>query len=139
VPSSSQRQLTLNPIPLRRDLVSWSALGAKLGAILCGFLRTAMDVDGIESPLFRAVWTVVDAHGHGLEIYGSEGWGFESLRACRRPLALQGVSVIGGHRAHSQKRIKAQAILDVEATAPDQSHWWADRLHINITAGAARA
>ncbi len=31
---------------------------------------------------FRAVWTPVDCCGHFLEIYGSEGWGFESLRAC---------------------------------------------------------
>ncbi len=42
-----------------------------------------MDAGGIETLSFRAVWTVVDAYGHGLEIYGSEGWGFESLRACR--------------------------------------------------------
>jgi hypothetical protein len=33
----------------------------------------------------------VDAHGHGLEIYGSGGWGFESLRACgRKPLFRRG-------------------------------------------------
>ena len=28
------------------------------------------------------VWTAVDVCGLGLSIYGSEGWGFESLRAC---------------------------------------------------------
>jgi hypothetical protein len=58
-------------------------LGAKLGAIRCGLVWTAVDVCGIESLSFRHVWTAVDTHGHGLEIYGSEGWGFESLRACR--------------------------------------------------------
>ena len=34
---------------------------------LCGRL---WDVCGIESLPFRAVWTAVDARGHGLEIYG---------------------------------------------------------------------
>jgi hypothetical protein len=42
-----------------------------------------MDADGHEAILYRAVWTVVDVHGRRLEIYGSEGWGFEFLRACR--------------------------------------------------------
>ena len=33
----------------------------------------------------------MDARGHRLEIYGSGGWGFESLRACRaKPLFRQG-------------------------------------------------
>jgi hypothetical protein len=41
-----------------------------------------MDTRGIESLPFRPVWTAVDAYGRRLEIYGSEGWGFESLRAC---------------------------------------------------------
>ncbi|MBT8194278.1 MAG: hypothetical protein KJP22_12810, partial [Acidimicrobiia bacterium] len=57
-------------------------LGAKLGAILCGSLRTAVDAGGLKRPSFRPVWTPTDARGHGLEIYGSEGWEFESLRAC---------------------------------------------------------
>ena len=39
-----------------------------------------MDAHGIESLSFRAVRTAVDVCGHGLEIYGSEGWGFESSR-----------------------------------------------------------
>jgi hypothetical protein len=30
---------------------------------------------------FRSGWTPVDAGGHGLETYGSEGWGLESSRA----------------------------------------------------------
>jgi len=42
----------------------------------------AVDAGGIEGLLFRPVWTAMDAHGRCLEIYGSEGWGFESLRAC---------------------------------------------------------
>jgi hypothetical protein len=41
-------------------------------------LRTQMDVEPFRS---GRVWTVADTHGPGLEIYGSEGWGFESSRA----------------------------------------------------------
>jgi hypothetical protein len=55
-------------------------MGAKLGAIRGGLLWTCVDAGGIESLSFRAVWTVVDTCGHGLEIYGSGGWGFKSLR-----------------------------------------------------------
>jgi hypothetical protein len=72
-----------------------------LGAIRGGLLRTPVDGYGHRTVPFRAVWTAVDAHRRRLEIYGSEGWGFESLRACNvlrrstpRPFALQGVSVI---------------------------------------------
>jgi len=118
VPSSSQRQLTLNPIPLRRHLVSWSALGAKLGAILCGFLRTAMDVGGIESPLFRSVWTAVDGLwtavdgcGHRLEIYGSEGWGSNSQSPPGTEsqwrvswAVVSGVACVGSRELNSQGR-----------------------------------
>jgi hypothetical protein len=57
-------------------------VGAKLGAIPCGSWRTAVDADGLESPTLRPEWNPVDAYGLGLEIYGSGGWGFESLRAC---------------------------------------------------------
>ena len=56
-------------------------MGAKLGAILCGFLRTRMDAGGPEWPSFRPMWTSVDAPGHPSEIYGSGGWVFESPRA----------------------------------------------------------
>ena len=66
------------------------ALGAKLGAIRGGQLRTAVDTRGTESVSFRAVWTAVDTCGLRLEIYGSEGWGFESLRACRRSPCVSG-------------------------------------------------
>jgi hypothetical protein len=55
---------------------------APVGAILCGLVWTAVDTGGIERLSFRAVWTAVDVCGHGLYIYGSGGWGFESLRAC---------------------------------------------------------
>jgi len=58
---------------LRGHLASWSALGAKLGAMRCGIVWTAMDVFGLDGLAFRAVWTAVDAYGHRLEIYGSEG------------------------------------------------------------------
>jgi hypothetical protein len=57
-------------------------LGAKLGAIHDGHRWTPVDPGRLESPSFRPGWTAVDAHGHGLEIYGSGRWGFESLRAC---------------------------------------------------------
>ena len=45
------------------------------------FLMAAVRLGGL---LFRAVWTAVDGCGHSLEIYGSGGWGFESLRACQQ-------------------------------------------------------
>jgi len=67
-----------------------AALGAKLGAIRGGSLRTAVDADGLESLSFRAVWTAADGCGRRLEIYGSEGWGFESLRACWETSVLAG-------------------------------------------------
>ncbi len=41
-------------------------LGAKLGAILCGLVWTAVDAGGIESLSFRAVWTAVDGCGRRL-------------------------------------------------------------------------
>ena len=51
-----------------------------------------MDAGGIETLSFRLVWTAVGACGRGLEIYGSEGWGFESLRACDwKPLRCMGL------------------------------------------------
>jgi hypothetical protein len=58
------------------------SLGAKLGAIRCGRVWTGVDAGARGSLSFRRVWTPVDTRGRGLEIYGSEGWGFESLRAC---------------------------------------------------------
>ncbi len=37
----------------------------------------------------------VDTSGRRLEIYGSEGWGFESLRACHRnPLCYKGFRLL---------------------------------------------
>ena len=57
-------------------------MGAKLEAIRGGLVWTAVDAGGIESLSFRDVWTAVDTCGHRLDIYGSEGWGFEFLRAC---------------------------------------------------------
>ncbi len=60
------------------------ALGAKLGAIRCGLLRTAMDGYGQRTGWFRTLWTAADFYGRPASIYGSEGWGFEFLRACQR-------------------------------------------------------
>ncbi len=62
--------------------------GAKLGAILCGPHQTGVDGNGIETTLFQALWTPMDTYGRRLEIYGSEGWGFESCRA-RQRVSLQ--------------------------------------------------
>ncbi len=71
-------------------------LGAKLGAIRGGRRGSCVDPGGIGSLQVRPAWTLVDASGHGLEIYGSGGWGFESLRAChRKPLRKAGVSDVG--------------------------------------------
>jgi hypothetical protein len=44
-----------------------------------------MDALGDETGLLPTGWTPTDAHGHGLEIYGSGGWGFKSLWACHTP------------------------------------------------------
>ena len=52
--------------------------------------------------MLNRVWTDVDACGHRLEIYGSGGWGSESLRACcakpllRRGFAASTVERVGG-------------------------------------------
>ena len=67
-------------------------LGAKLGAIRCGPAWAAVDSCGPECLPFRPLWTRVDGCGRGLEIYGSEGWGFESLRACCGNACGAGVS-----------------------------------------------
>ena len=78
--------MQLMPTLVLRGLCGRSS-GAKLGAILCGLLWTCVDSCGLEGLSFRAVWTAVDCCGHGLEIYGSEGWGFEFSRACNtKPL-----------------------------------------------------
>ena len=71
-------------------------MGAKLGAIRCGFLWTPVDGGGLESPSFRPVWTPVDTYGRRLENYGSGGWGFESLRACRERPGRWPFPLIGG-------------------------------------------
>jgi hypothetical protein len=69
-------------------------VGAKLGAILRGQQRTAVDADGLENPYLLAVRTLVDIPGHGLEIYGSGGWVFESPRArWRNPCSSRGFYV----------------------------------------------
>jgi hypothetical protein len=56
-------------------------VGAKLGAMLSGLLRTAMDAGGLGSASLQALRTPMDTYGHGLDIYGSGGWVFESPRA----------------------------------------------------------
>ncbi len=83
--------------PLCRS--SLRALGAKLGAIRCGLLRTAMDGCGLRTGWLRTVWTAADGHGRSASIYGSEGWGFEFLRACQRALPSDGESLsVSAHR-----------------------------------------
>lgn len=47
--------------------------GAKLGAIHYGLQKMAVDACGRKGPLSRALWTVLDTHGYGLEIDGSGG------------------------------------------------------------------
>lgn len=57
-----------------------------LGAILRGRRRMRVDGGGLGSPQFQAGWTLVDAHGPRLELYGSEGWGSSpSGRARQNP------------------------------------------------------
>jgi hypothetical protein len=52
--------------------------------MLCELVWTAVGSSGTGSLLFRSARTPLDTHGHGLEIYGSGGWVFESPRA-RKP------------------------------------------------------
>jgi hypothetical protein len=68
-------------------------MGAKLGAIRRGLRRSRVDTGGIGSLLLSHVWTAVNAHGHCLAIYGSEGWGFKSSRARKRNPVTRGFSV----------------------------------------------
>jgi hypothetical protein len=57
-----------------------------------------MDSGGLESPPLLAVWTVADAHGHSLAIYGSGGWGFESSGRATNALRYKGSRRGGGGR-----------------------------------------
>jgi hypothetical protein len=52
-----------------------------LGAIRAAFKWTAVDAVGLGTRHRRVGWMLVDAGGHGLEIYRSGGWVFESPRA----------------------------------------------------------
>jgi hypothetical protein len=72
-----------------------SQVGRPFGVDL---LRACIDSDGHGSLPFQDIWTAADAHGHRLEIYGSEGWVFESPRArCESPCAAW-ASVVSGSR-----------------------------------------
>ena len=62
-----------------------------LGAIRSGRLWTATDDYGQRTLLFRTVWTAADGYGRAASIYGSEGWGFEFLRACQQGLYGKGL------------------------------------------------
>lgn len=65
-----------SPSVTKREVVSSSVMTcqiARLGAILCGFIRTAVYVGGLQATSFRHAWTPADAYGRGLDIYGSEG------------------------------------------------------------------
>ena len=77
------------------------AVGAKLGAILRGFLRTAVDARGFDISSFQPRWTLLDALGHRLEIYGSGGWVFESPRArCKSPGRWPFLAAVAGGRCY---------------------------------------
>jgi hypothetical protein len=67
-----------------------SSLGAKLGAIRNGLLRSWMDGDGHGGLWLRDVWRASDSHGLRLDIYGSGGWGFESSGRAAEPLRERG-------------------------------------------------
>lgn len=68
-----------------------AALGAKLGTICGGLLRTGVDPSSRTAEC-QAAWTSVDSYGRRLDIYGSGGWEFESLRACRCRVFVEGTS-----------------------------------------------
>jgi len=49
-----------------------------------------MDGCGHRTGWFLTVWTAADFCGRFASIYGSEGWGFEFLRACQQALYGKG-------------------------------------------------
>ena len=52
-----------------------------------------MDGCGQNPVVIRTPWTAADGYGRGASIYGSEGWGFEFLRACQCGLYGKGIVV----------------------------------------------
>ena len=74
----------------------------------------AVDGGGIESLSFRAV----DVCGHGLGIYGSGGWEFESLRACYpKPLRDPGFSQDGPDGTLFEPLLEGREVVLQEKTA----------------------
>ena len=80
-PRSTPKLSSFDDVTTKACAIGRPDVGAKLGAILYGPCRMAVDTGGLESPQFRAPWTLMDACGHRLDIYGSGGWVFESPRA----------------------------------------------------------
>jgi hypothetical protein len=62
-----------------RDLL-WEPIWEPIALDGCGRLWTRVDLEAFDSGLCGRQWTAVDGSGQPLEIYGSEGRGFEFLR-----------------------------------------------------------
>ena len=69
-------------LPCERWEPSWEPFAVDFH----GRLWTAMDGYGLRTGWLRTVWTAADGYGRPASIYGSEGWGFEFLRACQQGL-----------------------------------------------------
>jgi hypothetical protein len=83
-PASGSVSGSTSRAPAHGSPASSSTDGSTLAGSQVGSqtLWTAVDAHGHESLPFRRLWTAVDSCGHRLEIYGSEGWGFDFSRAC---------------------------------------------------------
>ena len=71
-----------------------------MGAIRGGPRLSCVDTGGIGSLLLSHVWAAADAHGRRLEIYGSGGWGFKSLRAVLARIDRKLLSGLGQSETH---------------------------------------
>jgi len=102
------------------------AAGAKLGAIPRGFPRAAVDSGGLGSPSFRLGWTAVDPYGRRLEIYGLEGWGFGSFRACcRNPSKYRGIAAWARRPSDGWEPfgLPTMSIRQITSTSRPRSMW----------------
>ncbi len=77
-----------------------------------------MDAGGRGSPVRQRSWTAVDVGGRVVGIYGSDGWGFESLRACRIPVTVGRADDIRPDPDVMVGQIKGSSRALVPATVP---------------------
>jgi hypothetical protein len=67
-------------VVLRNQKIKIAKPGAILGARSHSRPRTTTDLHGAQSAVLCVKAELPDLSGRSVEAYGSEGWGFESLR-----------------------------------------------------------